>query len=77
MSKSEIEAIAEEIWQDPRIDRRLHKTCLALRAACMNHTLAGNPKYEHKFLKQADAFAQSGRMDAQQKTHVSENDFNR
>jgi hypothetical protein len=57
---SEVENIAEEVWRDPRVDRRLHKTCLALRAACMNHTLFGRKKDQDKFLKQADALRNRG-----------------
>jgi hypothetical protein len=60
MPNDEVEDIAEAIWRDPREDRRLHKTCLALRAACMNHTLAGNPKDNDKFIKQADALRNRG-----------------
>jgi hypothetical protein len=55
-----LEINLDEVWQDPRIDRRLHKTCVALRAACMNHTLGGNPKDEDKFIKQADALRNRG-----------------
>jgi hypothetical protein len=51
MEVAEVEDICEEVRQDPREDRRLDKTCMALRAACMNHTLAGNLKELDKFIK--------------------------
>jgi hypothetical protein len=60
MTKEEIEDITDQVWLDPREDRRLAKACLALRAACMNHTLGMNPKEEDKFIKQADALRNRG-----------------
>jgi hypothetical protein len=60
MMSAEAEDIAEEISQDPRADGRLHKARVSLRAACMNHTLAGNPKDEDGFIKQADALRNRG-----------------
>jgi hypothetical protein len=60
ISKEEVEDMANQVWEDPREDKRLRKTCVALRAACLNHTLGGNPKDDDKFLKQADALRNRG-----------------
>jgi hypothetical protein len=60
MTRQEIEDIASAIWIDPRQDRRLHKSCMALRAACFNHTLTGNSKDDDKFIRQADALRNRG-----------------
>jgi hypothetical protein len=46
--------ILEANWEDPRVERSLHKTCLALRAACMNHTLGCSNKEQDKFIQVAD-----------------------
>jgi hypothetical protein len=57
---AEIQDIADQIWADPRLDHRLHHTCLALRAACINHTLGNNPRDDDKFIRQADALRNRG-----------------
>jgi hypothetical protein len=55
MSEETFQDILDTNWNDPRVEHSLHKTCLALRAACMNHTLAGSAKDMDKFVKVADA----------------------
>jgi hypothetical protein len=60
LDRSEVEDIAGSVWNDPRVDRRLHKMCVALRAACMNHTLFGRKTDQDKFLKQAYALRNRG-----------------
>jgi hypothetical protein len=60
MDPAEAEDICDSVWNDPREDRRLHKTCVALRAGVMNHTLSGNLKDLDKFIKQADALRNLG-----------------
>jgi hypothetical protein len=59
-TKEEVEDIAEQIWKDPTADHRLHRSCLALRMACINHTLGNNPKDDDKFIRQADALRNRG-----------------
>jgi hypothetical protein len=54
MTNETFDDILETDWNDPRVEHSLHKTCLALRAACMNHTLAGSSKEMDKFVKVAD-----------------------
>jgi hypothetical protein len=49
------EDILEMNWADSRKEHGLHKTCLSLRAACMNHTLVGSAKETDKYIKIADA----------------------
>jgi hypothetical protein len=60
-SNDEIEDLAHLTWADPREENSIAKTCVALRAAAINHTLFGkDPKKDDKYLKQADALRNRG-----------------
>jgi hypothetical protein len=60
--KDAISDLLEQTWVDSRREHDLRKACIALLAACMNHTLVGSAKEIDKYVKVPDALRNRGEL---------------